>query len=388
MKKAVMIGAGQIGRGFIGMLLEKAGFHVVFADINMDVINDINTRHEYTVHLVDTECEDTVVRNISAVNSLSADLIDHYSDCNLICTSVGLTAFPYIAPALAAGIEKRMQTGNRESLNIIGCENGIHATSKLKQQVYQLLSQEAIAYADRCIGFPDCAVDRIIPPVSGLSAAEVVVEKYHEWDVDKFGFKGKIPVIPGMNVVDNLSAYVERKLFTLNGPNAVTGCLGYLKGIQTIRESLADNEIFEVVWGMMEECSQMLEKRHGFATEEMLEYRIKLMERFKNPFIVDPVTRVAREPVRKLAKDDRIILPLTFAHEFNIDTPHYYTGIAAVLLYDNPEDAQSANIRSMIREKGAAVALEELTGISTDSDVSTMILSEYYGLEKRLGVSI
>ena len=61
MKKAVMIGAGQIGRGFIGMLLEQAGYHVVFADINTDVINDINTRKEYTVHLVDTECLDFVV---------------------------------------------------------------------------------------------------------------------------------------------------------------------------------------------------------------------------------------------------------------------------------------------------------------------------------------
>ena len=52
-----MIGAGQIGRGFIGMLLEKAGYHVVFADVNMDVVNDINTRGEYTVHLMDTVCE-------------------------------------------------------------------------------------------------------------------------------------------------------------------------------------------------------------------------------------------------------------------------------------------------------------------------------------------
>lgn len=33
MKRAIMIGAGNIGRGFIGALLEKSGYHVVFADV-------------------------------------------------------------------------------------------------------------------------------------------------------------------------------------------------------------------------------------------------------------------------------------------------------------------------------------------------------------------
>ena len=86
MKQAVMIGAGQIGRGFIGMLLEKAGYHVVFADVNMDVVNDINTRGEYTVHLMDTVCEETVVKNISAMHVASPELVEAIAqpECDLI----------------------------------------------------------------------------------------------------------------------------------------------------------------------------------------------------------------------------------------------------------------------------------------------------------------
>lgn len=381
MKKAVMIGAGQIGRGFIGMLLEGAGYHVVFADINKDVIDDINTRHEYTVHLVDTECVDTTVRNISAVDSNSEALVEEYADCSLICTSVGLTAFPYIAPRLAEGIRARMKAGKQEYLNIIACENGLKNTERLKELIFTHLSAEEKSYADEFIGFPDCAVDRIIPPVEGIPAAEVVVEKYHEWDVERGGFKGEVPVIEGMHVVDDLSAFIERKLFTLNGPNAVTGSLGWLKGYETVKEALEDKEIYGIVFGMMEECGAMLAKRHGFTPKEMENYRLSLMGRFLNPYIVDKLTRVAREPIRKLAPNDRIIAPMNYAHSFGIDTPNYYIGIASLLLYRFEEDSQSMELSSAAKVLGVRKVLEKYCAIPQDSDAAARIESEYLKLK-------
>ena len=44
MKQAIMIGAGNIGRGFIGALLEKSGYHVTFADVAENLISAINER--------------------------------------------------------------------------------------------------------------------------------------------------------------------------------------------------------------------------------------------------------------------------------------------------------------------------------------------------------
>ena len=381
MKNAVMIGAGQIGRGFIGMLLEQAGYHVIFSDINRAVIDDINNRHEYTVHLVDSDSVETKVSNISGIYSDPPDLINAYTHCELICTSVGLTAFPAIAPAIATGIELRMLEGNQNTLNIIACENGIRATSKLKNLVYERLDGITKIFADQYIGFPDCAVDRIIPPVYNLAPAEVVVERYHEWDVEKAGFKGLIPEIPGMNIVDDLMSYVERKLFTLNGPNAVTGCLGFMKGYKTVKEALEDREIYNVVWGMMEECGRMLIMRHGFSNNEMLQYRTELMKRFLNPYIIDSVTRVAREPIRKLSPDDRIVAPMRYAHEYNIPTPNYYIGIASMLLYENADDAQSMKLQQMIKINGIKDVLRTLCNIQ--GQVSDRVESEYYRLKTK-----
>lgn len=385
MKRAVMIGAGQIGRGFIGMLLEQAGYHVVFADLNMEVIDDINTRHEYTVHLVDTQCVNTRVSNISAMSSLDPHLIGEYEQCQLVCTAVGLTALPKIAGPIAKGIAARRAAGSTEYLNVIACENAVRGSSQLKALVEQQLSPEDLAYARQYVGFPDCAVDRIIPPAHGIEAAEVVVEKYHEWDVEKKNFRGPLPEIAGMELVDDLTAYLERKLFTLNGANVVTGAIAYLKGYRTVNEALKDEEIYSLVLGLMEECSAMLEKRHGFSPKSMADYRASLMQRFMNPYIIDEAVRVVREPMRKLSATDRLVAPMNFAQSYGIATPHYYRGIASVLLYDNPEDEQSVQMQELIRSLGLRPALEQISGIPAESAAAISIEQEYKKLKEALG---
>lgn len=385
MKRAVMIGAGQIGRGFIGMLLEQAGYHVVFADLNMEVIDDINTRHEYTVHLVDTQCVNTRVSNISAMSSLDPHLIGEYEQCQLVCTAVGLTALPKIAGPIAKGIAARRAAGSTEYLNVIACENAVRGSSQLKALVEQQLSPEDLAYARQYVGFPDCAVDRIIPPAHGIEAAEVVVEKYHEWDVEKKDFRGPLPEIAGMELVDDLTAYLERKLFTLNGANVVTGAIAYLKGYRTVNEALKDEEIYSLVLGLMEECSAMLEKRHGFSPKSMADYRASLMQRFMNPYIIDEAVRVVREPMRKLSATDRLVAPMNFAQSYGIATPHYYRGIASVLLYDNPEDEQSVQMQELIRSLGLRPALEQISGIPAESAAAISIEQEYKKLKEALG---
>ena len=59
--------------------------------------------------------------------------------------------------------------------------------------------------------------------------------------------QGEIPKIQGMTVVDNLEAYLERKLFTLNTGHAITAYLGNRKGLSTIDKAIADDEIFAIV---------------------------------------------------------------------------------------------------------------------------------------------
>ena len=76
MKKAIQFGAGNIGRGFIGGLLSKAGYHVVFADVNQKIIDKINEDKKYTIFVKDVESSEIVITDISGVNSTKPELID------------------------------------------------------------------------------------------------------------------------------------------------------------------------------------------------------------------------------------------------------------------------------------------------------------------------
>lgn len=383
MKKAIQFGAGNIGRGFIGALLSKAGYHVVFADVNTEIINKINSDKKYTIHVMDTICSEEEISNISGVISTSDEIYKEIVEAEIITTAVGPVVLPRIAPTIAKGIAIRKEKGIKTYLNIIACENAIKASSQLEEEVKKYLNEEEIEYLKEFVGFPNCSVDRIVPPVKSENILDVVVENYYEWNVEKSAFKGEIPKIEGMNLVDNLMAYIERKLFTLNTGHAITAYFGYLKGYETIEESIKDEVIYGFVKNAMIESGKGLIAKYNFDEEAHYKYIDKIIDRFKNPYLKDDVARVGREPLRKLNENDRLIKPLITARGFNINTDNLLLGVGAALHYDNKEDSQSVQLQSLINEKGIKASLAEISKISGDTDVLDKI-EKYYDEVKGL----
>ena len=376
MKKAIQFGAGNIGRGFIGAVLSEAGYHVVFADVNELVVNKINEDGKYTVAIMDTECTEQVITNISAVDSRSPELAKEIAQAQVVTTAVGLGILPRIAGALAAGIAERQAQGVTEYLNVIACENGLRASSQLKDHVYSHLTDEQKAYADEYVAFPDCSVDRIVPPIKSENPIDVVVEKFYEWNVERASIKGDLQM-EGMNLADNLIAYIERKLFTLNTGHAITAYLGKLKGLSTIADSIADEEIYTIVKAAMQESGEGLVAKYGFDHDAHFAYIDKIIGRFRNPHLQDDVTRVGREPLRKLSANDRLIKPTLTAIEHGFATPNLVLGIGAALHYNNPEDPQSVQLQQAISEVGVAKAFEQFSGVPADSELAAQVLAAY-----------
>ena len=376
MKKAIQFGAGNIGRGFIGGLLSNAGYHVVFADVNEAILNGINNDKQYKILVKDVECFEQTITNISAVSSISEDIIKEIEEAEIITTAVGPLVLKRIAPTIAKGIQARKNNGNKNYLNIIACENAVGATAILKEEVMKVLNEEEISYMEEYIGFPNCSVDRIVPPCTNENPLDVTVENFYEWNVEEAKIKGEVPQIEGMNLVGDLIAYVERKLFTLNTGHCITAYLGNYKGFKTIDESIADEEIFKTVKKAMQQSGMALVNKYGFDKDAHFKYIDKILNRFKNPYLVDDTARVGREPLRKLSATDRLTKPTMTALEYGLPVDALLAGMAAALKYDNAEDPQSVELQDKIKANGVKAALKEVSGI-TDEKILDEVVAIY-----------
>ncbi|WP_257812690.1 mannitol-1-phosphate 5-dehydrogenase [Aggregatibacter actinomycetemcomitans] len=375
--KALHFGAGNIGRGFIGKLLADSGVEVIFADVNDKVIDLLKTQQSYHVKIVG-DSVNTVeeVTNVTGINFKDENaVIELFKTVDLVATAVGPNVLKIIAGTIAKGLVARFAAGNNTPLNIIACENMVRGTTFLKEQVFAHLTPEQKAKAEELVGFVDSAVDRIVPPVQADESDPllVTVEEFSEWIVDETQFKGQIPAIRGMEKTDNLMAFVERKLFTLNTGHATTSYLGKLKGYRFVKESIEDEAIKADVKATMQESGAVLIKRYGFAPQAHAAYIEKILKRFANPFLVDDVDRVGREPLRKLSYNDRLIKPLRGTLEYGLPNQHLVNAIAAALAYRNEQDPQALELAESLAENGVAETVRKYAELQDDAVIERIV---------------
>jgi mannitol-1-phosphate 5-dehydrogenase len=381
MRTAIHFGAGNIGRGFIGKLLADAGFRVTFADVNQAVVEKLQQDQEYQVKVVGTACDIQTVTNVTAISSLSDELLGEIAKTDLITTAVGPTVLDIIAKTIAAGIAKRIAENNTTPLNVIACENMVRGTTHLKSVVFSHLDEALHQQAEQLVGFIDSAVDRIVPPAEASNnILDVTVESFSEWIVDQSQFKGEIPDIPGMEKTDNLMAFVERKLFTLNTGHCITAYLGCLAGHATIKESIEDPAIRAEVKQAMQESGEVLIRRYGFDRDAHAAYIEKILGRFANPFLVDEVDRVGRQPIRKLGANDRLVKPLLGTIEYSTENSTLLKGIAAALKYTNESDPQAVEVQEHLTKFGVLKTIAHLTGLDENGTEARNIEAIYQQL--------
>lgn len=374
--KALHFGAGNIGRGFIGKLLVDSDIQLTFADINQTQIDQINQNRQYGVKIVGEESRLEYVKNIAAINTKDESaVIEQIQTVDLITTAVGPNVLTILAPLFAKGLQARLMAGNTRPLNIIACENMVRGSSFLKAKIFDNLTALEQKEIESAVGFVDSAVDRIVPPTefNPEDPLEVTVEEFSEWIVDQTQFKGEIPKITGMELTDNLMAFVERKLFTLNTGHLVAAYLGKQAGVKWIKEAVAIEKIKQAVKATMEESGAVLIKRYNFDPTTHATYIDKILKRFANPYLNDDVNRVGREPIRKLSPNDRLIKPLLGTLEYDLPNQYLINGVVMALQYRNTEDPQAVELAEFIAKNGVAEAIKHYTGLTNNPVISNIV---------------
>ncbi|AJY77985.1 mannitol-1-phosphate 5-dehydrogenase [Paenibacillus beijingensis] len=380
-RKAVHFGAGNIGRGFIGMMLSNSGYEVCFVARNETQIELLQQKKQYTVTYANENEDTEIVKNVTAVQiNNRKDVNEHITEAELLTTAVGVSALPSIAKVIAQGIEKRLRHNTRP-LHVIACENAVGGSSLLKKWVYQHLSAEARAEADRLISFPDSTIDRIVPAQKHEDPLAIKVEPFYEWVIDRSGFQNGFQEIEGAKYADSLEPFVERKLFTVNTGHCCAAYFGFLEGFQTIQQALKDPALETKVRQVLEETGQLLIHKYHLNPAEHRKYIDKTLERFKNPAITDKVFRVGRSPLRKLSHNDRLVRPLIQAHERGLKAPHLTSAIAAALLFNNEKDPEAVEMQSIIEKKGISHFIAQRMGIAKNHAVHSEIVAAYEQLK-------
>ncbi len=378
-KKAVHFGAGNIGRGFVACFLHNSGYEVVFADVNDAIIDQLNTHKTYSVYEVGVDgTAETHITNYRAINSKTHEgpLIDEIASADLVTCSVGPNILRFIAPVIAKGIAARDVAAKPEPLAVIACENAIGATDTLAGFVRQNIPEEAMAAHDASTAYANSAIDRIVPaqdPDAGLS---VKLEKFFEWIVDRTPFADhQPPAIAGVQWVDNLAPYIERKLYTVNTGHATAAYHGYNRKKRTVYDALQDRHIHHHVHQALEETANLITVKHGIDRDAQEAYVRKIVSRISNPHLEDAVERVGRAPLRKLSRKERFIGPAAELAENDQRCAYLLEAAEMAFRFQNVDgDDESFELGKIMASETPEAVVRSVCGLSENEKLFPMVV--------------
>lgn len=380
---AVIFGAGSVGRGFLGQLFSESGYEVVFVDIDEPLVESLASRGSYTLRLAGLDkVEDLTIGPVRAISGLHTErMATEVVRASLMATAVGVRALAAIAKPIATGLAQRWEAGQTTPLNLIICENLHDAPHLLRSYVREALPDGLKPYVQERVGFVPAVIARMSPvPTPEQRAAAltlIVAEPYKVLPVDRKAFVGDIPQIVGMEPVAPFTAYVERKLYIHNTAHAMLGYLGYRRGYAFGYEALDDPWVRPLLDQALDEARRALVAEHGFEPVAFQEHIGYLLLRFANRALADPVSRLARDPLRKLAPGDRLVGAARLAERHSIRPEGLGWGIAAALAYDNPDDTHAMELQARLTREGLTGILHRLCAIQENESLADLVRSRY-----------
>ncbi len=380
---AVIFGAGSVGRGFLGQLFSESGYHVVFVDVDLVLVEALNRRGSYTLRLAGVSgVEDVTIGPVRAVDARQVEQVaKEVAGAVIMATAVGARALSAIATPIAAGLAQRWSGGESTPQNIILAENLHDAPDVLRHHVAEGLPEAFRPLLGERVGFVASVIARMSPVPTPEQRAQdptlIVAEPYKVLPVDRDAFVGPLPQIVGMYAVSPFVAYTDRKLYIHNAGHAMLGYLGYRRGYTYGYEALRNPRINALLNQALTESSCALQAEHHLDAVALAENVQYLLDRFANRALGDPISRLARDPLRKLAPGDRLVGAARLAEKHGITPLGLSWGIAAGLAYDDPDDPHAVELQTIVRDAGFDGALEKICGIHRDEPLAQLVRERY-----------
>jgi len=349
--RILIYGAGAIGRGYLAPLLQKFGMRISFVDKNEKLINELKSRKSYK----------TAVTGINKYEFINVPVDEAFlfgekiniEDYDLVFSCVG----PNNCYDLADDI--------KNAKIIISCENDMGTVGGLKK----LTGNPNIYF-----GIPDVITSNTAPP--NLLADDPLMAVTE---------KGVLVLEEGSYSLPNeiiqvgpkdLHMHWMCKLFIHNAPHAIVAYLGWLKGYEYIHEAMADEDINRIVIGSISEITDGVIAADFSEKNYANDYKKKELKRFSNALLYDTIKRVAREPLRKIAYDNRLVLGLRIAL-FNGKLPiNTAKGLKAALFYGDNSDQEAVYLQSIRSNTSDSEILKKFSKIDQFEPLNRFIVEQ------------
>jgi len=359
--KAVILGTGRIGCGFAGHLLAEAGYELTFLTRNVEMVEHLNRVGAYRVRLAHgRHASEHEVRGVQALPTAdAAACVEALVHADVIVTAVGPGNLADVAPLLAAALAVRSTP-----VNVLAFENLADGGAELRALVAACLPP---GFNLAPFGFSGTLVSRAVTQRVGEPAEDkplvFVGDPPADLVVDGRALVQPLPQLPSMIVADDFAACMQRKLFIFSAGHATCAYLGHLKGYRYIHSAICDDEIRSAVMQAMTEGQRGIAARYGESFAGGAEHLQQILERFANAAITDPVSRVARDPSRKLSAGDRLLGAARLAQRAGVHPHQLLRAAAAAYCFSDPADAIAGRLQEEIRAAGLPSTMHRVSGL-------------------------
>lgn len=349
MKKILIYGAGAIGRGFLAPLLTRYKFQIDFVDNNPKLYGLLKNKMSYQAAITNNDSYDFV----------EVPLHNIYQSAEQVNIKEYEIVFLCVGPKNCLDVATKI----KEAKTIICCENDANLVPKIKE----LTSNEHVYF-----GIPDVITSNTAPkelleqdPLTTVTEQGILVLEKGNYSLNR--------EIQQLNP-DELREHWICKLFIHNAPHAILAYLGWLENCMYIHQGMQINSIEKIVEGAIREITSALIAVNMVDKKFANYYADKELARFRNKLLFDPISRVAREPIRKLDKKNRLILSLRVCTFAKIEPMNIAKGIKATLNYNDKLDPEAHYLQTLRQSIGDPKVLSEIGGIDLFDPLNNYIL--------------
>jgi mannitol-1-phosphate 5-dehydrogenase len=371
--RIVIIGAGKIGCAHVGALFAEAGWQVVLAARSTATAERIQAAGDYTVRTTDGDAQ-VIAADGVLIGTEAFD--EAVAAADLMATAVGARNVTALAEPLARALAQRPAD---RPIDVWCVENGDAAPS-LATAVREVAERDGLTLGP--IGIAGAIAWRAVTRGDWKTSArpEFVADSSRALVVDGGPLVTTAPEIPDVTVSADYAQDLMAKFLGFGAGHAMCAYLGVLRGHTFIHEAISDPLLRPMIQRSLQTSRRSLlsvDVATGADVAQSIEW---VITRYGDTGLGDPLTRVARDPIRKLAPDGPLVGAARLVHRVTGRVPAGFArAIASALAYRNDDDAQARQLREMLARDGLAPVLSEVCGLEPD-DPLTREVSRIYGL--------